>query len=225
MEVIMKWSYRALLSSAATLVISPAVAGDLGLGGAPPYVQPYGYPAPVATPPPFVVAPRWYGFYGGLNVGYEWGNLDGFSTNPTGVIGGGQVGYNWQNGEFVFGGESDLQLSTTDATFAAYQFSNPWFGTVRARAGFTWGYTLFYATAGIAYGEGKIDFGNFSETNTSIGWTAGAGMEFAVTPCWSIKAEWLFLDLGTQNFPLAGINSNFSADVLRLGVNYRFSGF
>ena len=217
----MKRFYRALLSSAATLVISPAVAGDF-----PPYPQTYPpYPPPVAAPLPYVVPPRWYGPYGGLNFGYEWGNLEGFSVNPTGLIAGGQLGYNWQNGEFVFGGETDLQLSGTDATFAPYQFSNPWFGTTRGRAGIALGYTLFYATAGIAYGEGKIDSGNLSETNTGLGWTVGAGIEFAFTPCWSIKAEYLYYNLGTQNFQLTGVNSSFSADVLRLGFNYRFSGF
>jgi outer membrane immunogenic protein len=226
MEVIMKRFYRALLSSAATLVGSPAIAGDLEVP--PAYVQP-GYPSPVAAPAvtaPVPYVPRWYGPYGGLNLGFAWGDLDGFSINPTGVIAGGQVGYNWQNGQFVFGGESDLQLSSTDATFASYQFSNPWFGTVRGRAGFAWGWALFYATAGVAFGEGKLDFGNnLSETNTNLGWTAGAGIEFAFTPCWSIKAEYLFYDLGTQNFQQAGINTGFSAEVLRLGVNYRFCGF
>jgi outer membrane immunogenic protein len=224
MEVIMKRFYRALLSSAATLVMSPAFAGDLP--GGPPY-PPEPYPAypPVAAPVPYLAPPRWYGPYGGLNFGYEWGNLEGFSVNPTGLIAGGQVGYNWQNGEFVFGGETDLQASGADATFAPYQFSNPWFGTLRGRAGIALGYTLFYATAGLAYGEGKIDYGNLSDTNTALGWTAGAGIEFAFTPCWSIKAEYLYYNLGTQNFQLTGVNTGFSAEVLRLGFNYRFFGF
>jgi outer membrane immunogenic protein len=201
------------------------------MGPPPPYPQTYPQtyaqpvPPPVAPPLPYVVPPRWYGPYGGLNLGYEWGNLEGFSVTPAGVIAGGQLGYNWQYGEFVFGGETDLQLSGTDTTFAPYQFSNPWFGTMRGRAGIAWGYTLFYATAGLAYGETKLDFGNLSDVNTSLGWTAGAGIEFAFTPCWSIKAEYLFYNLGTQNFQLAGVNSGFSAEVLRLGVNYRFSGF
>jgi outer membrane immunogenic protein len=209
--------HEKVLSSAAEFggkLGSPAIAGDLG--GPPPYVQ---YAPTVAAPAvaaavPFVTTPpRWYGPYGALNLGFAWGELDGFSVN-------------WQNGEFVFGGESDLHFSSTDATLASYQFSNPWFGTVRGRAGFAWGWALFYATAGVAFGEGKVDFGNnLSETNTNLGWTAGAGIEFAFTPCWSIKAEYLFYDLGTQNFQQAGINTGFSAEVLRLGVNYRFCGF
>ena len=35
-------------------------------------------------------------------------------TNPSGVVGGVQAGYNWQFGQFVFGGETDLQVSDAD---------------------------------------------------------------------------------------------------------------
>jgi outer membrane immunogenic protein len=226
MEVIMKRFYRALFSSAATLVMSPAFAGDLGEGGPPPPPPPpyAAYPGPVA-PLPYVVPPRWYGPYAGLNLGYEWGSLSNLSVNPNGVVAGGQLGYNWQNGQFVFGAETDLQLSDADATFASYQFSNPWFGTMRGRAGIAYGYTLFYATAGLAYGEGKFDFAGLSQSNTSLGWTAGAGIEFAFTPCWSVKAEYLYYNLGPQTYQLTGVNTTFSSEVLRVGVNYRFSGF
>ena len=48
-----------------------------------------------------------------------------------------QAGYNWQYGRFVFGGETDLQFTDADDKFAAWKFSNPWFGTLRARAGVT----------------------------------------------------------------------------------------
>jgi outer membrane immunogenic protein len=225
MEVIMKWSYRALLTSAATLVMSPAVAGDLAPEYPPPPYPAAPYGAPLAPPVPYVVPARWFGPYAGLNLGYEWGNLSDLSINPNGLIAGGQVGYNWQNGQFVFGGETDLQLSAADGTFASYQFSNPWFGTMRGRAGIAWGYTLFYATAGLAYGEAKLDYSGLSVSNTSLGWTAGAGIEFAFTPCWSVKAEYLYYNLGPQSIQLAGVNPTFSSEVLRVGVNYRFSGF
>jgi outer membrane immunogenic protein len=217
MEGYMKRFYRALLSLAATLVMSPAIAGDLV--DVPMVAPPYAPPMPYAAPP------RWFGPYAGLNLGFEWGRLTNLPVNPTGLVAGGQVGYNWQYGQFVFGAESDLQLSTADATFASYQFSNPWFGTMRGRAGIAYGYTLFYATAGLAYGEGKFDFAGLSDTNTGVGWTAGAGVEFGFTPCWSIKAEYLYYNLGNQNFPLTGINTTFSSEALRLGINYRFFAF
>jgi outer membrane immunogenic protein len=218
----MKRFYRALLSLAATLGMSPAFAGDLA------EVVPQGpppYPAVVAPPVPYLPPPRWFGPYAGLNLGFEWGNLTDLSVNPTGVIAGAQVGYNWQYGQVVFGAESDMQLSDADGTFASFQFSNPWFGTTRGRAGYAYGWTLFYATAGLAYGETKFDSAGVTDPHTSLGWTIGAGVEFAFTPCWSLKAEYLYYSLGPQTYPLAGVTSTFSSEVLRLGVNYRFSGF
>jgi len=217
----MKRFYRALLSLAATLGMSPAFAGDLPLG--PPGPPPY---APVVTAPvPYLPPPRWFGPYAGLNLGFEWGSLTNLSVNPTGAIAGAQVGYNWQYGQVVFGAESDLQLTDADGTFASFQFSNPWFGTTRARAGYAWGWSLFYATAGLAYGETKFESAGLTDPHTSLGWTIGAGVEFAFTPCWSVKAEYLYYNLGPETYPLPNITSTFSSEVLRLGVNYRFSGF
>ena len=218
----MKRFYRALLSLAATLGMSPAFAGDLPLGP-PPGPPPY---APVVTAPvPYLPPPRWFGPYAGLNLGFEWGSLTNLSVNPTGAIAGAQVGYNWQYGQFVFGAESDLQLTDADGTFASFQFSNPWFGTTRARAGYAWGWSLFYATAGLAYGETKFESAGLTDPHTSLGWTIGAGVEFAFTPCWSVKAEYLYYNLGPQTYSLPNVTSTFSSEVLRLGVNYRFSGF
>ena len=67
--------------------------------------------------------------------------------DPSGVAGGVQVGYNWQRGQFVFGGETDLQVSDADDRFASWKFSNPWFGTLRARAGFAMNNVLLYGTS------------------------------------------------------------------------------
>ena len=52
--------------------------------------------------------------------------------------------------QFVFGGEADLSSSAADATVAPWQFSNPWFGTVRGRAGYAFNNVLIYGTAGLA---------------------------------------------------------------------------
>ena len=137
-------------------------------------------------------------------------------------VGGGQVGYNWQTGQFVFGGETDLQVSGADDTFAAYKFSNPWFGTVRGRAGFAMNNILFYATAGLAYGGGKVEFAGLSESHTHLGWTGGAGIEIGFTPNWSAKAEYLYVDLSDKSYVLTGTSSGIQSNMLRFGVNYRF---
>jgi outer membrane immunogenic protein len=116
----MKRFYRALLCLTATWGMSPAMAGDLYV----PEVASGPPPPPVVPPVPYLPPPRWFGPYAGLNLGFEWGNLTNLSVNPTGVIAGAQVGYNWQYGQFVFGAESDMQLSDADGTFASFQFSS-----------------------------------------------------------------------------------------------------
>ena len=74
-------------------------------------------------------------------------------TKPSGFIGGVTAGYNFQSGSWVFGVEGDIQAAGADDTFAPWKFSNPWFGTVRGRAGYTVSNVLFYGTAGLAFGE------------------------------------------------------------------------
>ena len=122
-------------------------------------------PAPYYPPPASVY--NWTGFYAGLNLGYEWGTVTNSGIDPSGVAGGGQVGYNWQIGQFVFGAETDIQASSADDTFAPYKFSNPWFGTLRGRAGFAINNVLLYGTLGLAYGDLKAQFGGLDESKTS----------------------------------------------------------
>jgi outer membrane immunogenic protein len=178
-------------------------------------------------PPPYAPAPvpygySWMGPYVGANLGYEWGSLSNSGAKPNGVAGGFQGGYNWQFGQFVVGGETDIQLSDSNDVFANYKFSNPWFGTVRGRGGFALNNILFYGTLGLAYGRGHVDIGSVGENNLHTGWTAGAGMEVGLTPNWSVKAEYLYIDLGSESYGLTLTNNGLTSNLLRFGVNYRF---
>jgi outer membrane immunogenic protein len=168
-------------------------------------------------------ASSWAGPYLGATVGYEWGDVDNNPTHPSGAAGGVEAGYNWQFGNFITGAEADINLSAADDTFAPWQFSNPWFGTVRGRAGVAIGNVLIFGTAGLAYGSLEAQTaGNLSETHTSVGWTAGGGVEVGFAPHWSAKAEWLYLDFADRNYTVTGTSNGLSANLLRLGVNYHF---
>ena len=177
----------------------------------------------------------------------------------SGVIGGGQVGCNYQTGQIVFGIETDIQGSgitgnstiffpspnggITDATTANGEERIDWFGTVRARIGFTpMGDLLLYGTGGLAYGGVKSSAtlvltpptdGNYagamSETRT--GWTAGFGGEYAFARNWTVKLEYLYLDLGTTDVrivdpgrPGTFIDYAFPHrdNIVRAGLNYKF---
>jgi outer membrane immunogenic protein len=179
--------------------------------------QPYYYTAPAP-----LSAYSWAGPYLGATIGYQWGEVSNNPTRPSGVAGGAEAGYNWQRGAFVFGAETDIQLSGADDTFAPWQFSNPWFGTLRGRAGIAINNVLIFGTAGLAYGDIRADSYNLSESHTSLGWTAGGGIEAGLTPHWSVKAEWLYLDLSDRTFTVTGNNNGLASNLLRLGVNYHF---
>ena len=86
----------------------------------------------------------WQGPYVGANLGYQWSGITNNPASPSGIAGGVQAGYNVQYGQFVFGGETDLQVTGANDTFAPWKFSNPWFGTLRARAGVAMSNVLFY---------------------------------------------------------------------------------
>ena len=176
--------------------------------------------APYYSPAPAVY--NWGGGYAGLNVGYEWGRITNSSGSPSGLEGGLQVGYNWQSGQFVFGGETDIQVTGADDTFAPWKFANPWFGTLRGRAGYAMNNVLFYGTFGLAYGGLKGTFLGLDESKTHVGWAGGLGMEVGFTPNWSAKIEYLYMDLSNRAYSITGTSNGFETNMVRFGINYHF---
>jgi outer membrane immunogenic protein len=230
----MNFSWRcqsSLAPGGSVLVMMLAVASANAADARIPYGVPppqYG-PAPYAPPPPVLPPPLlpclWLGPYIGANVGFQGSsNVGGLS--PSGFTGGIQAGYNWQNGAFVYGVEADFNLSNASARFADYQFSNPWFGTLRGRAGYVVNNVVFvYGTAGLAFGISTVSHGGLSDTSGHAGWTIGAGAEFGLAgfglgPNWSVKAEYLYL--GLSQSAVLPVPSSFPSNVVRVGVNYHF---
>lgn len=190
----------------------------------------------------------WTGFYAGLNAGYAFGNADtilptnipALSSSYDGFVGGAQIGYNWQVGAAVLGFEADMQYAdikgTDIITAVAATATNTleWFGTARGRVGYAFDRVLPYVTGGFAFGRNEYDFtlipsGNPAKgTITHTGWTVGGGVEFAIRDAWSVKAEYLHVDLGSQSGArdvlvtgeLTDFNLKF--DLVRAGLNYRF---
>ena len=166
----------------------------------------------------------WAGPYLGGNLGYEWGTVSNNPTRPTGLVGGAQAGYNWRPtaNNWVFGVEGDLEATGADDTFAPWKFSNPWFGTVRARVGYAFNNVLFYGTAGLAFGELHGETFGLAESHTTAGWTAGVGAEVWVARQWSAKIEYLYVDLSSSQFVITGMSNGYRFGTVRAGVNYHF---
>ena len=181
----------------------------------------YGSRAPYTVNQP-LNAYSWAGPYLGGNIGYGWGSVDHNPAKPSGFAGGVQAGYNWQTGPWVFGIEGDIQATGADDTFAPWKFSNPWFGTVRGRAGYAFNNILFFGTGGLAFGELRGETFGLAESHTTAGWTLGAGAEFGFAPNWSAKIEYLYVDLSNSNFTITGASNGYRFGVVRAGVNYHF---
>jgi outer membrane immunogenic protein len=164
----------------------------------------------------------WAGPYLGGNLGYAWGSVANNPSKPSGFVGGVQAGYNWRNGPWVFGLEGDIQATGAEDTFAPWKFSNPWFGTVRGRAGFAFNNVLFFGTGGLAFGELRATTFGVSESHTNAGWTFGAGAEMGFAPNWSAKVEYLYVDLANSNFVITGASNGYRFGLIRAGVNYHF---
>lgn len=180
-----------------------------------PMAQPYAPNAPVGVY-------SWAGPYLGANIGYQWGQVTNDPTRPSGLLGGIQGGYNWQSGALVFGGELDVQITGAEDTFAPWKFTNPWFGTARARVGYAMNNLLFYGTGGLAFGTLRAETFGLTESRTAVGWTVGVGAEYGITQNWSAKAEYLYVDLSNRDFSITGASNGYEFNVLRLGVNYHF---
>ena len=107
---------------------------------------------------------------------------------------------------------------------------------MRGRLGYAFNNWLFYATGGWAYGREKLEgiatisgvSAPFSFSTNRNGWAAGAGVEMAFHRNWSWKAEYLHVDLGDWDIVTASAlgtsvqTVNFTDNIVRLGVNYRF---
>ncbi|HEX5999167.1 MAG TPA: outer membrane protein [Hyphomicrobiaceae bacterium] len=167
-------------------------------------------------------------------------------------LGGLQIGANYQTGSVVLGIEADVSWTDVSGfgSFLPYP-NNPgspaWdintkldlFGTLRGRVGYASGPLLLYATGGLAWGTTQSDItpnygvaptNNASYDTTHVGYAVGGGVEWMLARNWTLKAEYLFADLGKEDYAYddgAGYDTDhYHADLqlhsLRMGLNYKF---
>jgi outer membrane immunogenic protein len=117
---------------------------------------------------------------------------------------------------------------STDCPPGTCETKNDWLGTARGRIGYAgWNNWLPYLTAGAALGDIKATSPIGSANKMKVGWTAGLGVEYALWTNWSVKAEYLYVDLGKFDCGVScsGVgtdNVSFKANLARVGLNYRF---
>ena len=196
-------------------------------------------PRPIYKGPhPVVAYYNWTGFYVGIVAGYGWGTstweaLPGTTISPKGYMIGGTLGYNYQTGSFVWGIEGDLSWSNVKGSVTCgvaftCETSNSYLATLRGRLGYAFDRFMPYVTGGLAAGDiNATRPGLPGGSNSSAGWVLGVGLEVGVVSNVSVKAEYLYVDLGNFNCGLncglvATGNTSFDANLFRGGLNVRF---
>lgn len=178
------------------------------------------------------------------------------SATANSFIGGAQVGWNWVIVPHVLiGFEWDVSGGSLGAnpatTFGGggtvgWTDSVNWFGTARGRLGYAVDNWLFYVTGGLAWAQNQLTRtqtvagptspalnATFTSSDTRVGWSAGAGIEWGFAPNWSAKAEYLYISINQETVPYTvaspaavrtfNVAESMTMQTVRLGVNYRFS--
>ncbi|MDP3316670.1 MAG: porin family protein [Devosia sp.] len=161
---------------------------------------------------------NWDGPYIGVFGGYAAGTYDVTGPGETDMDGyllGVNAGVNFTLTEGIVAGVvGDVAWSNVDSDSDPLQID--WTGSVRGLVGFDGGSFLPYLTAGVAFANGEID-GN---DGTSIGWTAGAGIQFAATEDLSIDLQYRYSDYGTADY--GPYEATLTTHQLTVGLNFKF---
>ncbi len=237
----------AVLAAAVALVGGANIAKAADLGGS--YKD-----EPIASYGP---AYSWAGLYIGGSAGFgvgdtsttlgidKLGSVELFDYDLNGAIYGAHVGYNFQRGNIVFGVEAGINgtdmdgsdsLSIIGPVALKSEREIDYYATAVARLGYASGKTLFYGFGGVAWGDvtskaSVLGFGLDDQTETHVGWTAGLGIEHALSDRFSVRVEYSHVDLGeeTTSYSLGDritIDKDVDVkfDAIKIGASYKFGG-
>ncbi len=232
-----------LLSTGASVVSLSALAADL-----PARMEPA---APVAYVPAF----SWTGFYLGGALGWIGTNpeyttgaivlgtpfLVSSSSSKDGLSYGILSGYNYQVGQVVLGLEGDFtgwtvgKVRYTAITGDFLTAHSKWGGSIRGRLGYAADRALLYMTGGAAFisNETSIPTTGISigGDGTRVGWTVGAGLDYAFTNNWFTGIEYRYSQYETKTFVypipilnlgLVGFKQELSTNQVTARVGYKF---
>jgi outer membrane immunogenic protein len=178
------------------------------------------------------------GGFGGSQIGYNW---EGAILGPRVILGieadiqGADIkDTSSTTGAVVVGGTSNGRVVN-----ASQKYDLDYFGTIRGRLGYAFERALLYATGGFAYGgvdtstdvtvPADGDHAHIARSRTETGYAIGGGVEYNIAPRWTLKAEYQYIDLGSdkasgvfvtspQNF--GHISSDNAFNTVRAGINY-----
>jgi outer membrane immunogenic protein len=203
-------------------------------------------PTPEVLPTGFV----WTGGYVGVDAGYLWGDgtfeVEGTTETADGDIDGWlagvYAGYNYQfANNLVLGLDADIAWSNADGFGQAVTGGVPgpadtgilyelnWTGAARMKVGYAMDRFLPYIAGGLAFGG--VDATSFTAgvataegDDTMVGWTIGAGLEYAFTDNMIGRAEYRYTDLGDFDITNGATIGHVGVQThdVRLGLAYKF---
>jgi outer membrane immunogenic protein len=207
--------------------------------------------APVAYVPAF----SWTGFYLGGELGwiqsspkYTTGALllgtpfvVTTASGKNGLSYGVLAGYNYQMGQLVLGVEGDFQgwtvgeIRSTAVTGDFLTARSKWGGSIRGRLGYAADRALLYVAGGAAFvsNETWIPFTGISigGDDTRVGWTVGAGLDYALTNNWFTGVEYRYSQYEAKSFlypipilglGLVGFKQELSNNQVTARIGYKF---
>ena len=175
-----------------------------------------------------------------------------WSYDVSGFTGGGQLGYNFQvwkslvlgvevdGGYLGVDGSKREPLSPGDDTFGKTEGAV--YSSWRGRVGMAVDNWLLYVTGGGFGSNAQISavddcntgpcgpsLGGGSSDDFRVGLTVGGGFEYCFNPHWSVRVEYLYFDLGTEDFTFTddrGFPYKFDTEtdghIVRSGLNFKF---
>jgi len=211
------------------------------------------------------------GFIGGGQIGYNFqmnvnglNLVTGIEADIQGIASSSGSLSRWDINPNAGDGGPGNHVPYTQTTNVTGNSDLRWLGTVRGRIGYlVMPNLLVYGTGGLAYGQYSSSIQNtiFSKdnynsvpnrdwiitglnniSNTMAGWTAGGGVEWMFMPNWSLKAEYLYYNLGNTSvtptntayglgmfsgisrvLSVTNYSGNVDGNIVRAGVNYHFN--
>jgi outer membrane immunogenic protein len=193
------------------------------------------------------------GAEGGVHAGYNW-QLKPFAVGL-------EIDYGAFRANAVRDTTFALSSITTGAGAAAMnttvisqlhsETNTNWLFTVRPRIGWVYSVLYGYITGGAAftsftasarYSDVFLANGLISTSQSKVGWTMGAGLEVAIAPRWTLRAEYLRVEFsgvtgvgritnggalaagvgGVGTFNPINLSADYKSDMVRVGVSHKF---
>lgn len=174
------------------------------------------------------------GWFGGFQAGYNYQFYNNVVLGIEGDVDFADMKDKYSYGYTVTGSNANGDIEDFGVS-GHYTTKIDSFGTIRARLGYSMDRFLPYVTGGLAWANVKVSGDTWvdgddlsgwsgSHSDTYWGWAVGGGVEYAFTDNWTMKAEYIYSDLGSTNFDELFDNHDLdiTMQTLKVGVNYKF---